>query len=196
MTGGWNHRSFGAFTRKGSTFSTTLTVPAFQRFSYDTGYSNARRSTGKVGLSFGPWMANEELPEPTPEMVKVAEKALADPDKFVDSVAHGLWEEFSGRGPTNGYWWYSNLDSVGEHLLDSGLPKPERPQDVLLALQLTAIRIFTQIDEYPHPVAYLEFHAAFEEEHGFCVVSDGERVLGTAYSGEPAIAKTVNEEKD
>ena len=196
MNGAWNHPSFGPFTKKGSTFSTTLTVPAFGRFSYDTGYPNARRSTGKVELSFGPWMTKEELLKPTPEMVTIAEKALADPNKFVDAVAHGLWQEFNGRGPTNGYWWHGNLDAVGEHLLAWGLPKPEKPQDVLLALQLTAIHIFTQIDEYPHPIAYLEFHAAFEGEHGFCVVSDGERVLGTAYSGEPAIAKAVIKENN
>jgi len=103
---------------------------------------------------------------------------------------------FNGRGPTNGYWWYGKLDLVGEQCSESGLPKPEKPSDVLLALQLTAICIFSRIDEHPHAVAYFEFHTAFEQEHGFCIISDGERVLGTAYSGEPAIAKAVSEGND
>ena len=196
MTDAWNHPSIGSFARKGSTFSTKLTVPAFQRFGYDTGYSNAPRSVGKVALSFGPWLMSETLPEPTPEMVKIARKVLADPDNFVDAVAQGLWEEINGRGPTNGYWWHDNLDAVSEGFLNAGLPKPERHQDVLPGLQLTAIHIFPHIEEYPHPVAYLEFHAAFEEEHGLCVLSDGEKVLGTAYSGEPAIAGAVDKEND
>ena len=55
MGSSWKHLSFGEFERKGSTFFTTLTNPAF--FSYDTGYSNARRSTGKVVLAFGPFLS-------------------------------------------------------------------------------------------------------------------------------------------
>jgi hypothetical protein len=189
MSSTWKHPSLGDFVRNGSTFSTNLTVPAFRRFSYDTGYSNARRSTGKVSLSFGPWMMNETLAEPTPDMVTIAEKLLADPDKLVDSVAQALWEEFNGRGPSTGIWWYGGMDYVSESFRAGGLSPPTNSQDVLPALQLTCITIFTHLWDHPHPIAVLSFYAAFEREHDLCVVSDGDRVLGTGFSGEPQIGK-------
>lgn len=90
MDPAWTHPSFGPFERKRSTFFTTLTVPAFKKFSYDTGYPSAPRSTGKVSFSFGPFLSNEELAKPTREMVRLAERMLADPDKLVDAAAQAL----------------------------------------------------------------------------------------------------------
>jgi len=174
---------------KARPFSPLSPIPAFKKFSYDTGYSNARASTGKVVLAFGPFLWKEELAEPTRDMVKLAEKALADPDKLVGLVAEALWEEFNGRGPTTGTCWYDDMDTVNKSFRAAKLPPPDKPQDILPALQLTAIMIFTQLWKYPRPVVVLDFHAAFEVGHGLCVVTDGERVLGTGYTGEPEIGK-------
>jgi hypothetical protein len=79
----WQHPSFGQCKRQGSTFSTTLIIPAFKKFRYDTGYSNAPRSIGKVRLTFSPFFLREKLDEPSREMVEVAEKTLAEPEKLV-----------------------------------------------------------------------------------------------------------------
>jgi hypothetical protein len=35
---------------------------------------------------------------------------------------------------------------------------------------------------YEKPVVELSFHAAFEEEHGVGVLTDGNTILGTGYS--------------
>jgi hypothetical protein len=185
----WKHPSLGPFEHKHSGFVTTLTIPAFKKFSYDTGYSNAPRSTGKFNLRFEPWLMNETLAEPTGEMVQLAEKVLADPDKLVDAVAQALWEDFNGRGPTTGMWWYGGMDQVSQCFADKGLSPPAKPQDILPALQLTDLDVFNHLWEYPHAAAVLSFRAAFEEEHGLCIVTDGEKVLGTGYLGEPEIGK-------
>jgi hypothetical protein len=81
------------------------------------------------------------------------------------------------------------MDQVSQCFADNGLSPPEKPQDNLPALQLTDLYVFNHLWEYPHVAAVLSFRAAFEEEHGLCIVTDGEKVLGTGYLGEPEIGK-------
>ena len=189
MPTSFNHPTFGAFQQKDSHFSTTLTIPAFKKFSYDTGYSNARRSTGKITLSFGPYGMNEKLPKPTARMIKLAEELLADPENLVAMIAQALWDDFNGRGPTVGMWWHGDMDTINDAFRAAKLPPPTKPDDILGALRLSEIHILTQLDDHPNPVAVLTFDAAFEEEHGLCVVTDGKKVLGSSYGAEPEIGQ-------
>src|ERR1041385_1095593 len=56
----WNHPKLGLFKYRGG-WAKELNFPAFKAFSYDTGYANARRSTGKQGMLF--WAKSErDLP--------------------------------------------------------------------------------------------------------------------------------------
>jgi hypothetical protein len=63
MPNTWQHPVLGTFEFAGSRWAADVKVPAFKEFSYDTGYSNARRSTGKHALIF---FADGEKEKPPP----------------------------------------------------------------------------------------------------------------------------------
>src|SRR5690349_21423027 len=100
----WKHRTLGEFAVDGSVWMRKMKVPAFAAFSYDTGYSNAPRSTGEITLTLSTWFGIDHLDEPTPGMIAVAEKIVGDPEETVGKVVAALWEDFNGRGPDSGMW--------------------------------------------------------------------------------------------
>lgn len=88
-------------------------------------------------------------------------------------------------------WWHGDIKTVRKCFGDAGLPVPKKPRDLLAGLQLTDVNVFTRLWEYARPVAVLTFYAVFEPEHGLCLVTDGERVFGSGYWGEPEIGKAT-----
>jgi hypothetical protein len=180
----WKHPKLGQFTaHKSGHWSRQMNVPAFAAFSYDTGYSNAHRSTGDITFTFSPWLANDHLDAPTPGMIAVAEKILDDPKKTVQMVAEALWQDFNGRGPDSGMWWHGEMDEIFPTFEELKLPPPTRGEDVLNLLNPDGIDVFDRSWDLPDPVAYLQFHAAFEQEHGLTLLSNGDAILGIGYAG-------------
>lgn len=186
----WKHPRLGEFAVDGKAWRRKLNVPAFAAFSYDTGYSNAKRSTGDIAFSFSPWLSNEKLDAPTPGMIAVAMKIFDDPEATVQKVIAALWEDFNGGQRDSGHWWHGNMEQIRAAFEEEGLPPLTRAQDLLNVLQLYDVAVFDKSFEAPDPIAWLTFHAAFEQEHGLSILSNGDDILGAGYCGEATPWKT------
>jgi hypothetical protein len=179
MASTWDHPSLGHFQYDGVSWTTVIDMPAFKAFSYDTGYSNAPRSTGKHVLAF---QADDATDLPSPAAIALASKILANQAKLVTKVTHALWEDFNGRGPGSPMWWHGDLAQVAEMM---GADQPPTARDDLLALmQVSQIIVRKDVEGPVEPVVELCFHAEFDQEHGVGVLTDGETVLGMGYSGD------------
>jgi hypothetical protein len=179
----WKHPKFGTFKRDGAGWLATVNVPAFAAFSYDTGYPNAPRSTGNVALGLHYHLMNAQVPAtPPPEMVALLDNVMADPRALVDRVVTALWDEFNGRGPDSGVWWHDNMKQINKSFAYDGLSLPKRADDLLPVLQLTSLSIFNEWWDHPAPIVYLEFHAAFEEEHGLAMLGNADEILGAGFA--------------
>ena len=179
----WRHSRFGEFKASSGGWSRKINVPEFAAFSFDTGYSNAPRSTGDIQLGIDYFKAFAEVPATPPrEMVALLDALMADPRALVDRVVGALWEEFNGRGPESGVWWRGDMEAVNKQFKNAGLPAPKGPRGLLPALQLTMLSIFNEWWDYPSPIGYLDFRAAFEREHGLSMLCDTERILGMGFS--------------
>jgi uncharacterized protein DUF6985 len=172
----WDHPDLGRFKYERMAWRKTVNVPAFKLFAYDTGYSNARRSTGKHELTFD---ADDEHDIPSQAAVRLASKVLMNQADLVTKVTKALWDDFNGRGPNSGLWWHGALNEVAE-AMDAEEPLGG-PDDLLAVMQLSQILVWKRVDDYEKPVVELSFLAAFEPEHGVGVLTDGETILGTGY---------------
>jgi len=206
MAATWKHPELGTF-KFDYGWVGTIKAPGFKAFAYDTGNGNAEPATGRYKLSFE---AKDEKDLPSPELIQVAQLLLADQAAIVSLITAALWDEFNGRGPKSVVWWYGNLKEVA-HAVVSGYSNAPKSQtlksarDLLAVLRLYDISIlkeqkaapsrvgvnpFTKQEmkfkprPYQPPSAELNFHAAFEIEHGLGVRTDGKSVLGVGYWGE------------
>lgn len=179
MPSTWSHPQLGIFKFDAIGWIATIDMPAFKAFAYDTGYSNARRSTGKHELMFA---ADNEDEKPSAAAVALAEKVLANQTKLVSVIMDALWKDFAGEGPNSGMWWHGDLEQVAE-AMDAARP-PAGPKELLELLQLSQMTVRKEVDGYDGPVVELSFHAPFEREHGVGVLTDGEALLGTGYSSD------------
>jgi hypothetical protein len=116
---------------------------------------------------------------PSPAAIATAERVLANHASLVGVVTHALWEDFNGRGPGSGAC--GDLDAVAKAMKSRKLPVPTNADDLLPALRPAAI-IVREYPGYDAPMAELMFDAAFEEEHGLSVLTDGQSVLGIGFN--------------
>ena len=79
-------------------------------------------------------------------------------------------------------WWHGDLDQVADGLEDAELTPPKKADDMFKLMNFAGIRVHPSVHRFKKPIAELYFGAAFEEEHGVGVLTDGERILGTGYS--------------
>ena len=180
MSTTWDHPELGRFTYddEAGEWRATVDVPAFRAFSHDTGFENARRSTGKHDLVFE---AEDEDEVPSPEMIELALRVLANQSELVPMVTKALWDDFNGLTPTSGMWWHGQVQRIAEEV-GEGVTL-SAPDDLLGALQVNSISVHPRLDAHDGPVVVLNFHAPFEEEHGVGVVTDGRKALGVGHSG-------------
>jgi hypothetical protein len=177
MAGQWDHPTLGRFAFDGMAWVGTVSAPAFDVFSYDDGFGDERAPTGRYELAFG---ADDGTDVPSAGAVELAERVLADPAGLAARVAAALWEDFNGRRPKSGMWWHGGLDEVADSLEDVEVPTPKNAKGVMKVMRLSRISVRKGREGRP-PVVELCFSAAFEEEHGVGVLTDGGAVLGTGY---------------
>jgi hypothetical protein len=175
----WDHPKLGRFEYEGAGWTRLVEVPAFKTFSYETGYSNAPRSKRKHKLVFGTF---DESHLPSAADVAVAERVLVNHKSLVGVVTRALWEDFNGRGPDSGMWWHGDLEAVAKSFKSHKLPPPTKPEDLLAVMQPSGVLVRETFPGYDSPMVELTFHAAFEEEHGVSVLTDGNSVLGIGYN--------------
>ena len=106
------------------------------------------------------------------------EKVVARSVEMAQLVITALWNDFAGTPPDSGMWWHGDLESVSEEIE----PPPMQASDLAALLRLNRIVAHDRDYGTGSPVIELSFHAAFEEEHGVGVLTDGETIIGTGYS--------------
>jgi hypothetical protein len=178
----WSHPRWGRFKYNGLAWSAPIVAPAFNAFSYDTGYSNARKPNGKYQLRFE---TDDESELPSNAAVSLAEKVLANPAGLVAKIIKALWDDFTGRGPGSTLWWHDSLDQVNAAILDENpkLSLPKKSADLLPLLSFSQITVSTRYDN-AKSLAELSFHAPFEGEHGVSVLTNGSKILGIGYTAD------------
>ena len=179
----WGHPELGKFTYDGGTaWTKILPAPAFKRFTYATGYKEPVPK-GKVELAFDAY-AEDEFP--TKGMIAIAAKVMANLEALAKKMTASLWEDLNGRGPDSGMWWHGHgdRDQFTDLMGNSREDPPEREEDLLGLMRPYAIRVHKQVDGYEKAVAEIIFRAAFEEEHGVGVLTDGTKILGHGYGGD------------
>lgn len=173
MPATWKHPDLGEFKYKVE-WTRPVSMPGFASFTYDKDDT----AGGTVPLNFD---ADDEDDTPPDAAAAVAMQLLANQIDLAAKVVNALWDDFNGRGPQSGMWWRNRLDEVTEAAEDLGLLGPTKPADLAPLLGLQGICIHRETDGYDQPVAELQFAAAFEEEHGVGVLTDGINVLGIGY---------------
>jgi hypothetical protein len=172
----WEDPELGAFHFGDFGYVKRVELPAFKAFNF-----RARRakSPQTYPLQFDADTADQL---PTPAAVALAKLILANHAALASKVADALWADFTGSGPDSGMYWHNDLDQVAQGM-ESGKP-PRSARDLFKLMKLSEIRI-KKVSRSRAPVlAELNFRAAFEEEHGVGVLTDGLEVLGFGYSGE------------
>ena len=152
--------------------------------------SNGSHWSGRVDMGDwggGHWPKQIEFLVPgTPDgpneaFVPAMAAVLERKDRLGEVVLNGVWAEMTGAEPEAEVWW-TNLNDVNRRLGDKGpLREAGDLARVMWPLELDAR---TDWDGDDAPMVALMFRADFEEEHGFDVLTDGEKVLGTGYQGE------------
>jgi hypothetical protein len=176
MPSTWKHSQWGSFKHDGVAWSAKINAPAFAAFKYDT-----RTSRSSFEFAFESY---DPANLPTRPMIALAQKVLAAQKDLVLKITAALWEEFNGRGGQSGMWWRNDPDELTEALHGSDIPPPENADDVLRLMRLSAIVVRPRVEGYDKPIVELSFSAAFEEEHGVGVLTDGKKILGTGYSAD------------
>lgn len=182
MAATWEHPKLGKFKYGFTGWDGVAKAPGFDVFRYDNGLGDQRKPNGKYELTF---YGDDEDDVPSAAAVAVALKVLGAQDELPAKVMKALWDDFNGRGPDTGMWWRDDLGQVAEAMEDSGVDEPPGSADDLRkVLWLGSINIHKSVDGYEKPVAELSFSAAFEEEHGVGVLTDGRKILGLGYSSD------------
>lgn len=180
----WKHPKLGRFDYGGHAWRAFRNLPALKKFSYDTGYDNAPRSTGTHLVAL---LARDEKQPPSAAQVKLALAVVENQDALVAEIARALWEEFNGRGPVSGMWWHGALKDIARQVESKHVRRLAGPDDVAALLQVESVIVHREYDDYPGPIGEITFHAAFEQEHGVSVLTDGRSALGCGYALEPSL---------
>lgn len=73
------------------------------------------------------------------------------------------------------------MDDIADQVVPEHVPQLKGADDVRALLQVESVAVRKDARGYPRPILDISFHAAFEEEHGVSVLSDGDTVLGSGY---------------
>ncbi len=184
MESSWAHPNLGVFENDGYEWTQTRTVEGFEAYSYKPRYPDF--TAGRVSLSFP--IDDENPGPPAPEAIDLMARILGDLPAWAERVKAAVWDDFMGRGPDSGMYWHGHLEEVMDvfdHFdAEDGIPALESADQVPAWLCLNGIRVDRDWEASGSYIAHLLFHAAFDEEHGLGVLTDGEKVLGIGYQGD------------
>ncbi len=175
----WDHPELGRFTYNQVAWVKTVSVPAFKAFKY-VGYGEP--SKGKCELAFA---TDDEADLPTPATVALAKLVLEHQKELVTKVIAALWDDFNGCGPDSGMYWHGDLEQVAQGMEDEGdLPPPKKAADLLKLIGHPGITVHKKVFYHDKPIVELSYAAAFEEEHGLGILTDGTAIIGIGYSSD------------
>ena len=183
----WKHPQLGAFTYDYTGWAREMVFPAFKPFRYDWG--GGRRTRDKTRLEFeAEEAAAGAIPLPSKRAVAVALRAIKNESLLADRILNAIWKDLHGRGCETGMWWHGDLATVNEQI--AGVFGPRKTKQLsaredlydLMGLLQVLIRESTYLHEKPS--ATFCFAAAFDEEHGVGVLTDGARLLGIGHQSD------------
>jgi hypothetical protein len=182
----WEEPDLGTFHFDDFGWTKRVDVPAFKAFKY-----RARRRKLPVTCTLA-FTTYDEKNKPTPAAVALAKLVLANHAALVTKVADAMWADFTGSGPESGMYWHGDLDQVAQGMVDfnaQGLKPPRSAGDLFKLMRLQDIRIEQPARQSARAtssplLAQLNFRAAFEQEHGVGILTDGSELLGIGYSGD------------
>jgi predicted DNA-binding WGR domain protein len=158
----------------GDVWKKAVNAPAFKAFKYGG-------SQGKTDVVF---YVDDKDDKPSPAAIAVAAKVLANQKELIGKVIQALWDDFNGEGPDTGMYWHGDLDQVAEGLemADDEASPPKKANDLFKLMSCPTIAVHKEVDGYEKPIVELSFGAAFEEEHGVGILTDGAKIIGIGYS--------------
>jgi hypothetical protein len=180
MAATWDHPRLGRFTCRFDEWEGEVEAAGFDAFTWRRDEDDP---PGRYELRFD---ADDPGDVPSDAAVAVAVRVHTNHEALAREVARALWAEFDGRGPESSIWGHYGTDQLAAAFADNRLPPPAEPDDLRRGLKLLWVAVRKGVDGYPRPVAELAFAAAFDEEHGLGVLTDGEKVIGTGFHGDVA----------
>jgi hypothetical protein len=187
MPKSWKHPRFGAFVgaklQSGDgprvCWTTEVELPAFRKLKY-VKFPSRRNPPPPTKYPLSIWRG-KRLDKPPNAAIEVMTPLVDRQKEIVQAIANTFWDEFNGKGPSSGYWWYGALKKKGRLkwiLRDCELAGPK---DILAALNLESVLIRNDVDGYNDFVIHLWLHSGFEVEHGVGILTDGHKIIGTGY---------------
>jgi hypothetical protein len=173
----WTEAELGTFHFDNFGWTKRVEMPAFEAFRF--GSRRKRESAKTYQLLIDAESAEES---PAPAALALAKRVLGNQEALAAKVAEALWADFTGSGPDSGMWWHGDLNQVADGM-EEGQP-PRGAGDLFKLLRLSEIRITKSSSGSECLRAELNFEAAFEEEHGVGILTDGAEILGIGYSGD------------
>ncbi len=172
----WNDPELGRLHCGDLGWETRVAVPAFKAFKYRTRCGKGSKTCPLTITAYSP----DQLP--SADAIALAKRVVANHAALAARVVGALWADFTGNGPNSGMYWHGDLNQVAQGL-ETRTP-PRSAQDLFKLLKPSAIKIRPASRSSKQFLAELNFFAAYEEEHGVGVLTDGLNVLGIGYSGD------------
>ena len=174
MHGEWQHSILGRFTHNGNFgWIGQWHYSAFNVFSWET----ANEPGDQYDLVF----ESRSGEEPSLVEISLALSIIANQAELASLVAKTLWNDFNGQTPDSGMWWHGQLNQVRETSGEHGQILTG-PENVAPLMRFQGVAICNQCNGLKEPIGVLSFAAAFEEEHGVAILTDGNRILGSCYA--------------
>ena len=186
--GSWSHPRLGTFARDTYEWTQVYKLDGFEAYSYRPPY--VKTNLDKVHLSFD--IDDESPGPPTSEAAEIMARILGNAALLAGKIHRAVWDDFMGKGPGSGIWWHGDLEQVMDVYdeFEDTLPALKSADDVPAWLGLSTIRVGRSWQLDGDFLGELIFHAAFEEEHGLGILTDGLEILGLGYSGDASLFKS------
>lgn len=178
-TSACTHPDLGRLNPDGDGWRARCRLPAFGSFRY--GGRHLRRKRVLIPMNIG----DDSETLPSSEDLVVAARIVRNQESLANKMRRAIWRDLLGHGPHTGMWWHGDLASIQENLA-SWDPKPkwlqlESADDLDRTLFVSAIIVGKEWDCDEDGLARIRLHAAYEEEHGVEVLTDGRSILGIGY---------------
>lgn len=187
----WTHAELGDFEFAEYWWSGTVELPAFRKFSYDTGEVDQPMKSGRFPVHIH---CDDPDDVPSAAAISLVSEIKHNQDRLCSSVAEAIWSDFEGTGPSSGMWWEGSVGGVIEHarfcnkqsrswfgLFAKKLPPLVAADSLHAWMQLSCLTIRKNCRVHDGPMAQLEFDALFDPEHGCGFLTDGHKILGIGY---------------
>ncbi len=183
----WTHSELGRFKYDFTGWARDVEFPAFTPFRYHWGGRRKTRDT--IRLEFhADDEAEKTIPVPSRGAISVAQRTIQNQLILADRIVKAMWKDLNGLGRNSGMWWHGDLPTANEMIANVFGARPVKklavPEDLYEFMGTILVHIRESTYKYQRPSATICFAAAFDDEHGVGVLTDGTRVLGIGHQSD------------